>query len=464
MDAQLRVAQVIFARVEAAYSPERRSAYQIVCRSTSLSPGEVAEIKQRVECFQQQVDIVRLQFFRLGSGKVVCSHTKLLTEPNPIIDSTGRTGAFIAHCLVLTQAQFAEFANDPFAIFENYSFQEDPERMIEHIDATAADEHHCRLSVMRTTPTSSYWQLAEALKLVALALEAETLTGRGQSLLMVGLQERILTTLQTAIALTPYHRRLMCSFDTCVDSCSPPSGQYWAVGASARQSRSGYVEISLEGRATAGSTAIYDQRDLYLAWLRSLPAHQVVDEQLIARAFTIQILARAFLDGSTLPKERLSEEACSEFFTLYQPQVTQGLKAALKDVADKPIGERLIHFLYSRVVEAVDMVDVLAMAAPKRVEPKFLGEWVVGWVGAEQPVLKDQEWRDLLTLLERNRSLAVLDRLESYVLNLDDQALHAVEKWIKKHPDLPEQFRLAIAQRRDALGGRAGLFRFLKRG
>ncbi len=259
MSLSLRVGQLIYTRVEAAYSPQRKSGFQTVCHSTSLTPSAVQAIEQRVQCFQQQADIVRWQFFRLDSGAFVLTHTCLLTRPDTtIIDATGRSGAFLVHGLVLTPEQFTAIDDNPFAILTAYPFQRDPQSMLEHIAQTAEDGHHTQVKPQPVPAVVDGNVSTTVHNLVALARQARDVTRKGQSLLLVGSAEAITDALRTAFALMPRQQRSACSFDTCIDRCTSRPGLYWMVGASTRPYGGNYLHIQLQEphRAVASRASV----------------------------------------------------------------------------------------------------------------------------------------------------------------------------------------------------------------
>ncbi len=259
MSLSLRVGQLIYTRVEAAYSPQRKSGFQTVCHSTSLPPSAVQAIEQRVQCFQQQADIVRWQFFRLDSGAFVLTHTCLLTRPDTtIIDATGRSGAFLVHGLVLTPEQFTAIDDNPFAILTAYPFQRDPQSMLEHIAQTAEDGHHTQVKPQPVPAVVDGNVSTTVHNLVALARQARDVTRKGQSLLLVGSAEAITDALRTAFALMPRQQRSACSFDTCIDRCTSRPGLYWMVGASTRPYGGNYLHIQLQEphRAVASRASV----------------------------------------------------------------------------------------------------------------------------------------------------------------------------------------------------------------
>lgn len=461
----LRVAQLIYTRVEAAYSPQRKSGYQTICRSASLSPAELTAIEQRVQCFQQQNNIVRRQCFRLSSGKVVLSQTTLLTSPNTtIIDSSGRTGAFIAHCLVLTATQYAELGAMPFAVFDHYPFQHEPQAMLQFIGRTADDDYHVQLEVVPPgVPARTVWSIGEARKLVALALQAEQLSSRGQSLLMVGDETKIHAALQLAFALMPPDIRKTCSFDTCIDRCVPRAGLYWLVGALKRPSSGSYIEVDLAGQRLSSTPELSDRRDLYLSWLRSVDAATPTDSALLASAQTFQKLARAFNERSSCVGEQLDAQACADFVRRYQPLIVERLRAALRAWLAGRLLVQLVNDMIETMVRENDQ-ELLGVAACQSITAQKLGEYMLSWINQMAPPLKDGDWKQVLALLIRGRAIAQLDLLEPYILRLDDAGLSALEKVSKQTPDIPGRCWAAMHQRRDQLGPKAGLFSRLRRG
>ena len=84
----LKAAQLIYTRVEAAYSPQRRDGFQTVYRSATLSPSDIGAIEQRIQCFQPPTSaVVRRQYFTLCTGAVVLTQTRQIETHPDIIDS-----------------------------------------------------------------------------------------------------------------------------------------------------------------------------------------------------------------------------------------------------------------------------------------------------------------------------------------------------------------------------------------
>jgi hypothetical protein len=126
-------AQLIYSRVEPAYSPQGKSGFQTVYKSESLSDTEVRFIEERIQCYLPSRPMVRLQFFTVNRSAIVLTHTKQINPHLKIVDRDGRHGAFIAHSLILSRVEFHKVYFNPFAIFDHYSFLDDPEEMIETI-------------------------------------------------------------------------------------------------------------------------------------------------------------------------------------------------------------------------------------------------------------------------------------------------------------------------------------------
>ena len=425
----VRAAQLIYTRVEPAYSPQMKSGFQTAYKSASLSPADVSAIEKRIQCFRpNQPTLVRHQFFTLYSGAIVLTNTIQIDSHPEIIDMTRRRGAFIAHCLVLSRMEFRKVDYNPFVILDHYHFLDDAEDMVAAFGQATGVAPLVEIEVERPrhSPPSS-WSGAEALKLVALAMQGEQLIRSRQSVLLVGNDDDTHEALQMAFFLLPKSKRLVCTFDTHIDRCPTRQGVYWAVGATTRQSSSSYIVVNAtERRVPSRAEDTLEGRDLYLTWLKHASSQENFNSAM-DRAFTVQLLAEAFAMRSQPRLDELDRGACREFMRLHEERITQDLEIAVAKAAGRDVAALSIHYLR----EAIEIPDLLSVAASQHVDPANLSAIVTDWMVEEKPNLKDKAWKALQDLARQVRDMRLLHLSATLAKKVDakvrDEALAGMD-------------------------------------
>lgn len=239
----LSIAQLIYTRVEAEFSPRHQPGFQTVYRSPSLNPAEVAHIERQVQCFHPpRPETRRLQYFALPGGKLACTHSLAIASDPQIVDQLRRPGAFLAHCLIIDASAFAAIGNNAFALFASFDFLEDPQAMV--IDYLRQPPDEKPLRVIRADTPSTDLASVE-FRLLTMGLRAGLSRKSQQPLHIIGEAGPIQTLLRNVIARLAPAQRLLCSFDTCADRCSSRSSNYWAIGLARRQPGSTQPAVEL---------------------------------------------------------------------------------------------------------------------------------------------------------------------------------------------------------------------------
>ncbi len=403
----IRAAQLVYSRVEPPYSPERKSGFQTVYRSRTLSDTVVRAIEEYVQCYRPNSSLTRLQFFQLKNGDVVLSSTIRVAPHLEIVDKEGRHGAFIAHCLVLTQSEFAKVDYYPFAIFERYSFLDDPENMIHTLGRATGVAPLVEIETERPyySPYSN-WSGVEALKLVSLALQADALTKNGRSVLLVGGSEHINEALKTAFFLTPKSKRLACSFDTYIERCPTKRGLYWAVGATTSQRGSSYIPVNATQRRVTGRIADLKANDLYLVWLNYAISQGNLD-QAMKKAFTIQSLVSAFDHRQKLQVDELDEDACQEFTSLNEKLVWRRVAMLIAGLVGKDLAESLTGYL-RQTVDEIDVRYLLSAASVQSLKASYLSGIAARWILKHCPSLSPRDLKSLQNLAWQGNDMRLL--------------------------------------------------------
>jgi len=248
----IQIRHVIFTRVERAYSLNNSTGYQIVYQSLTLGK-ETVQIEKQLQCFgggRQKNS--RYQFFWTEKDQVVLAKSVPLIQPDPDVIDRAQRDAFLAHALVVSKEEFATVYNDPFAVFEAAEnenlFAEDEEQLVSYL---RGQEPVARLDVPLRRPDDgggllADWQPGDLLKLYQLGIQAPALSRQQRSLLLLAEdQDEIASLLNLMLLLIPPEFRPPCTFDTCVDGCSPSVGAFWAVGSSTSRSHPGFLPIRL---------------------------------------------------------------------------------------------------------------------------------------------------------------------------------------------------------------------------
>lgn len=254
----LQVQHVIFTRVERAYSPKNASGYQIVYQSSTLG-REVAQIEQRVQCFEaDKGGNERYQFFWTERGQAVLTRSIPLLQPDSEVIDHGQRDAFLAHALVIDRDEFANCRNDPFALIEAAEqanlFVDDVEQLV---DVLRGKEPARRLNTPRRKPAEvgqllENWEPEELWQLYRLGLRAPELSQRGQSLLVLAENPNdVYVLLSLMLMLIPPNERAACTFDTHVDGCYPQAGAFWVLGSSRGKNHPGLLPIRLSEQRLA---------------------------------------------------------------------------------------------------------------------------------------------------------------------------------------------------------------------
>lgn len=398
--------QLLYGRVEADYSPRRVDGYQVVYRSAGVTEPEVRAVEAAVKAFAPaEAGDVRLQFFWLPTGRCALTHSVAI-DPHPeYVDHNQRGGAFLAHCLVLSEAEFREhLLANPFRVFDARPrpFFTRAEDMIRELGGRFADAPKRELEVAapdegRIAAARDAWGAHDDdLKTFAAEVLAPALFGarRGGGLLIEGTPEHAADLIRLLFALNKDDAvRKAHTFDTLVPPGKVGDATYWAVGTARAPSDGGSARVRLDGETktvTAGGKNQLPKR-FYLWLTAALEAGRPRDEVFevlgnMARAVEL------FEGGAARPAEPgaageppgpIPAVAFREYYALFGDEVRADLKARLKAA--------LPPALAGGVAEQLAEYGLPRGERPwwrdKPVPVVELAAWVTSWVAAKQPRL-----------------------------------------------------------------------------
>lgn len=391
----LNAQQLVYTRVEPAYSPKRKSGYQTVYRPASLAETDIAAIEKRVQCFSGgRQGTVRYQSFPLADDHWVISHTCVIDSNREITDKTRRGGVFLVHCLILSRQQFLLAGADPFAVIDTTAFLDDAESMVEALGPGGGEAPAITLSLVTKMPKVALGWSDEAIKaFFGEVARAKTTVNKAQSLLLIGESKTIEDTLRAVMTLaTGSAARLHCSFDSHIDRCSVHPGAYWAVGTSRRyEIQRGFIPMdtvagTIEGHSS-GTTKTGN--DLYSRWIDS----QNSMETMLERAPSVQPLCEA-LEGQRGWDPTSGEDSAIEDFYhgLGREIVASRMERDLKPWLGPKVRQALKNDLMS---EQYPIRQQLRLAMEPVTPSLELAECLCVLVSRDRPRLPASEWRKL---------------------------------------------------------------------
>lgn len=291
------VEHIIFSRVEAAYSPSKRSGYQVVFASKSVSENDIASFEKLVKCFNynKQIGLERYQFFWTPSQKAAIVKSTPVEGHREIIDRSGRSGAFIAHAILLTKEVFAHIHNDPFALIDcaDAIFSASPERLKAYLRNTPPPTS-IEVFPRRKLQAQAHLSLSQYGKLFNAGSNAMKLTQSSKSLYFEGADARkIQIRLSTILFLVDINSRIYCTFDTHVDTCEPQPGAFWAVGGTGT-SKDGFIVVSSDASHLNIDTQNPSSSDnLFAKWFRQQVERSNSPSELLETVYSGQLAAAA---------------------------------------------------------------------------------------------------------------------------------------------------------------------------
>ncbi|MER2600171.1 MAG: hypothetical protein ABTQ73_11690, partial [Caldilineales bacterium] len=319
---------------------------------------------------------------------VVTRSISIDSDPD-ITDRDRRRGAFIAHCLLINRYDFARLDNNPMPLFDACDWISDPREMVDRLGKANGSMPPVTLQVTRETASAvSKWSLAEARKLIALALKSSESATAGKMVLILGDAATIEEALEVTLALTPRSWRVNCTFDTAVDGCTGRPGQFWAGGVTSRQDGRAIQVSANERRVLASIPIRLDQADPYLYWLTLFPPDTIVAE-VTKRAETFQDLTSAVSRQAPWPVEEVDDRTAEEFLALNRDRVQRLVAGQVSLYVGASKAADLASYLMSEVTPQTS----LQLASASTTDGQQLCNLVTDWIIDRHPNLPDDDWR-----------------------------------------------------------------------
>ncbi|TWU04381.1 hypothetical protein [Stieleria varia] len=446
--------QLVFTRLQPAYSPTRRAGYQIAYHSPGLA-NDAREIENRVKCFgvgRRDPHSERLQYFRLRDGRIVLTYSCPVSHAE-IVDK--RSGAFLAHCLVLSPQEFSKLRNNPFAIFDGSDpFVHDAEQLVERFIEPQEIDPFLRIDCDTTNPPHTDWPASSLIELRRLGLMAQSMNRNSESVLLIGDSDEAADVLRVLFSLLDNESlRIHCTFSTHVETCRVEPGEYWAVGARNRE-RPGFLEVDTSRQQIADKPeGIPDRNDShYMIWLHE-SLNSTPPDEVVRRASTIQYLERSLVHGETIPDDvKLIPAACADFHRLF-PECSLSI---IDNCLSKQLSQRTARLLADFIDEQT-ADEELPLRATGTVSPfnrSEIAKWILRWLkvfsdDAECLRLKSRDWNSIRSFAYDNEYwqlmlwATILDTTRWFKGSLDRVRLNSLQQMDER----AFQASLALLQR-----------------
>lgn len=393
--------QLLYTRVEPAYSAQGKGGFQTVYKTPSLSANEVTAIENRVQSFApMEMSQVRYQFLRLESGSFVITHSCRIESHVEITDAERRRGAFIAHCLLISPTEFAKVQNNPFTLFANFDFIGTPTLMVENFGRATGIAPVATIAINRSYPitaaTTADWKAQEISKLVALAESATNFQPQHQSIQILGEHTEVLAALALAFHLIHQQTRTFCSFDTYAENASTKPGDYWAMGRTQRQSRIMYTVNASNQRVEGQNLPSLSNADFYLGWLKVALAKQTLEAVLLKTA-SMQQIDEAFATQNPLLLSQIESSLYDEFTEMHQDVIINRLQEAFRQF----VRPELVTSLTNHLLKHGAPLSNLQLAAQHKLDSNKAADVILIWINDAKPQLQDKEWQQLQSLAQQ---------------------------------------------------------------
>lgn len=426
--------QLIYTRVEADFSPQKKEGFQTVYKSEGLSSSEVKEIETHVQCFSpDSTTNIGLQFFKLHEERVVIANTTVIETHPEITDTARHRGAFLTHCLILNQINFEQIDYNPFTVFNTYPFLNDAEKMVHVFGQATGKAPSTKITLEKSkTILSSNWSSDELLKLLLLAVQANQLLVNKTPIFLTGNHTNIRQTLELLFFLMPQENRCNCSFNTFINHCFSKPGRYWAMGNHTKQSSYIYIHVDTIKKCIMDKKInTIDIKNRYLHWFKHSILHNDVNT-VLKNVPTIQQINQAFVEKNSLQTDSLQKDACEEFLHLY----LDDMRERLEGILTKKLGRRIARSLTQTIYHTLyDSRIILNIITSQLINPVELSQILVDWLIKEHPHLKRSDWKKVQRIAYEANHLTLL--YLSTVLNKKSILLQssAVLTWYQEKKD-----------------------------
>lgn len=373
--------QLIYTRIEEAYSPTNKSGYQIYYCSSGIKQNSVTNIVNNISDFEPHTnEIKRWQcFFLENKTEVVLSVTQVIDSHPEIIDKDSRPNILIAHCLVFKFEDYLALDCNPFSVFEQFQFVSSAQNLIETYNQSQNLEKEALFS-LQTQDILSQKNIA---KLVALGAPESS----KNTFLVLGEDIQIYDLVKSIFLSIPVSYRMHLSFDTYIRGRKIQPGEFWVVGS--HEWKPGYSRI-INANSQDFDIVLTPSKDLYILWVEAnnnwADFYELLPE--------IQYISDAFSFRRRIDENRISERSLDSFYTLHRDYIYKKVLATTNRLIGENISSRFLPFYESKYV----ITDFISTSSTENINPRKLAKYIKEWflsIPSEINRLTKEDWKVL---------------------------------------------------------------------
>lgn len=378
--------QLIYTRVEEAFSPTRKSGYQVFYADPNLRQNTIDSIVRKVSDFHPHLaGLKRWQCFFLGENiDVVISQTQTIDSHPEIIDKDSRPNILVAHCLILRWADYQVLRYNPFWFIERFQFISSASEMVARYNQNARVESTASFSILESEYSKFDSSWSDHLYDLALTAFPKFVKSKS-TILLYGEHREIYDTLRTIFICVPPSYRENLTFDTYIKGKQVPAGEFWAVGS--HEWRAGY------GFAINTSTKTFNSKpnpatDLYLLWLERNYRNTLDSVTLAA----VQEVADSFNFKTALKEDNITNYSLISFYDVHKQYIWSRVLGIIAQGLGESITSRFRTFIERRL----PLDKLITIASTEEFSPNELAQYVREWIvtlSMEASTLTQEEWK-----------------------------------------------------------------------
>jgi len=410
MDKQVDVViadQLIYTRVEADYSPIRKSGFQTVYHS-GLTREIVDIIEQRVRCFgAAKADSARLQFFPACDNKVVLAHTISIQTHPEIVDRSYRPGAFLSHCLILNAQDFEKkLQNDPFALFDEFDFINSATQMVERFGKSSFLIQHVAWEYPKQHKNTFSIKPLHAVPLALYLLTADSSETNVLPVLLQVESRKEIELLKLVFQLLPYDRRQDCFFDTQINRCLTRSDWYKIICKNSSNSDTEVEHIKFSDIANKQYNT-YEIKSIYTGWLSYINGSDELKQRklhnLICQAEKIQNVDLNLRRTGVCALDALSKRSIKEIRKVRCKLVEEILDNKISSILNK----KLAHLITPYILKAKNS-QLIRWSITQSIDDISLHKAIIEFLNDDDTELVDEDWMVIKKFSEKTRNMYLL--------------------------------------------------------
>ncbi|MPL97681.1 hypothetical protein SDC9_43873 [bioreactor metagenome] len=377
----IEFSEMLYCRVEPQYSLQHMPGFQTVYKSDDLLEKEIDQIEERIRSFQtDNKRNVRYQFFKIDTGRFILTHSVVIDSDPVIVDKCQREGMFLSHCLVITPQEFLKIKNNPFQIFNNFTFIKSADDLVEkYIKSGVTKPSKISLN-LSTIPIIGEYFWKEALVINSLAEQIFKPQLNSSTLAILGNSDEILNLISALFFYTLPTMRLKYNFDSFVD----PNGKNWGdlkiVGIS-DTSVSLPFSISKRSLKEFTSASIKDRKTYYSTWLKKVT--NTGSYEFIDQLHNIQEICEFINNDSAILPTQIDDRLTRSLSDSCQGMIKGSLFENLSRIFSRELAASISQFASTEM----DVNTLHLLKTNQSIDIIPLSKVILGWLKSISPLI-----------------------------------------------------------------------------